>query len=118
MPPAVLPPRSWCGSSTTRLDLWSAFGVSREDAFEALLPLTKGTVAALDANGPVRGLAGPIARADAGTVQRHIEAVRAHAPHLLPTVSRPGPAQLAIAEAKGGASKEKLAALRALLQKG
>jgi len=99
------------------LDLWSGFGVSREDAFKALLPLTKGTVAALEANGPVRGLAGPIARADTGTVQRHIEAVRAHAPHLLPTYLDLARRSVAIAEAKGGASKEKLAALEALLQK-
>ena len=85
--------------------------------FKALLPLTKGTVAALDANGPVRGLAGPIARADTGTVQRHIEAVRAHAPQLLPTYLDLARRSVAIAEAKGGASKEKLAALEALLQK-
>ena len=48
------------------LDLWEAFGVDREQAFQALLPLTKGTVAALEANGPIKGLAGPIARADVG----------------------------------------------------
>ena len=99
------------------LDLWSAFGVSREDAFKALLPLTKGTVAALDANGPVLGLAGPIARADTGTVQRHIEAVRTLAPHLLPTYLDLARRSVAIAEAKGGASKEKIAALEALLEK-
>lgn len=100
------------------LDLWSAFGVSREDAFKALLPLTKGTVASLEGNGPIRGLAGPIARADTGTVQRHIEAVRAHAPHLLATYLDLARRSVAIAEAKGGASKEKLAALQALLDKG
>ncbi len=50
------------------LDLWSAFGVPREEALRALLPLMKGTVAAIEANGPVRSLAGPIARADVGTV--------------------------------------------------
>jgi predicted short-subunit dehydrogenase-like oxidoreductase (DUF2520 family) len=100
------------------LDLWSAFGISREDAFKALLPLTKGTVAALDANGPVRSLAGPIARADTGTVQRHIDILRTHTPHLLPTYLDLARRSVAIAEAKGGASKEKLAALRALLDKG
>lgn len=98
------------------LDLWSAFGLSREDAFKALLPLTKGTVAALDANGPIRSLAGPIARADTGTVQRHMEAVSAQAPHLLPTYLDLARRSVAIAEAKGGTSKEKLVALRALLQ--
>ena len=81
----------------------------------ALLPLTKGTVAALEANGPIEGLAGPIARADVGTVERHIAALRAHAPTLLPTYLDLARRSVAISEAKGGASKEKLDALRALL---
>ncbi len=97
------------------LDLWSAFGASREDAFKALLPLARGTVAALEANGPVRSLAGPIARADTGTVQRHIDVLRTHTPHLLPTYLDLARRSLSIAEAKGGAAKEKLEALRALL---
>ena len=99
------------------LDLWEAFGVDREQAFQALLPLTKGTVAALEANGPVKGLAGPIARADVATVERHIAAVRAHAPALLPTYLDLARRSVAISAAKGGASTEKLDALRALLER-
>jgi len=99
------------------LDLWSAFGVSREDAFKALLPLTKGTVAALDSNGPIRALAGPIARADVGTVARHIEGLRTRAPHLLPIYLDLARRSVSIAQAKGSASRKKLAALQALLQK-
>ena len=99
------------------LDLWGAFGVDRETAFRALLPLTKGTVAALEANGPVRSLAGPIARADVGTVARHIEALKAHAPALLPTYLDIAHRSLAIAAAKGGADKAKLVALKALLER-
>jgi predicted short-subunit dehydrogenase-like oxidoreductase (DUF2520 family) len=99
------------------LNLWEAFGVSREDAFRALLPLTKGTVAALEANGPIRSLAGPIARADVGTVERHIEALRQRAPGLLPTYLEIAYRSLPIAEAKGGASREKLDALRNLLER-
>ena len=113
---------SFAGSFLVRimndaLDLWAAFGVDREQAFQALLPLTKGTVAALEANGPVKGLAGPIARADVGTVERHIAAVRAHAPALLPTYLDLARRSVPISEAKGGASKEKLDVLRALLDR-
>jgi predicted short-subunit dehydrogenase-like oxidoreductase (DUF2520 family) len=97
------------------LSLWSAFGVEREDAFRALLPLMKGTVAAIEANGPVRSLAGPIARADVGTVERHIAALGAHAPGLLATYLDVARRSLAIARAKGGASEAKLAELEALL---
>ncbi len=99
------------------LDLWEAFGVDREQAFQALLPLTKGTVAALEANGPIKGLAGPIARADVATVERHIAAVRTHAPALLPTYLDLARRSVAISAAKGGASTEKLDALRALLER-
>jgi len=99
------------------LDLWSAFGISREDAFKALLPLTKGTVSALDSNGPIRALAGPIARADIGTVARHIEALRTRAPHLLPTYLDLARRSIALSETKGGADTERLAALKALLDK-
>jgi predicted short-subunit dehydrogenase-like oxidoreductase (DUF2520 family) len=97
------------------LSLWSAFGVDREDAFRALLPLMKGTVAAIEANGPVRSLAGPIARADVGTVERHIAALRERAPELLATYLEIARRSVAIAEAKGGAAKVKLDALGALL---
>jgi predicted short-subunit dehydrogenase-like oxidoreductase (DUF2520 family) len=99
------------------LALWSAFGVERDEAFRALLPLTMGTVAALEANGPVGGLAGPIARADVGTAERHIAALASHAPALLPTYLDIARRSLAIAEAKGGAGKDRLAALEALLER-
>jgi predicted short-subunit dehydrogenase-like oxidoreductase (DUF2520 family) len=99
------------------LSLWETFGVHREDAFRALLPLTNGTVAALEANGPVRSLAGPIARADIGTVERHIAALRAHAPALLPTYLDLARRSVPVSEAKGGASKNKLDALKALLDR-
>ena len=98
------------------LTLWETFGVDRENAFRALLPLTKGTVAAIEVNGPIRSLAGPIARADVGTVERHIAALSAHAPALLPTYLDLARRSVTISEAKGGASKEKLEALRALLE--
>ena len=113
---------SFAGSFLVRimndaLDLWSAFGVDRETAFQALLPLTKGTVAALDANGPINGLAGPIARADVGTVERHIAAVRTHTPQLLPTYLDLARRSVAISQAKGGASNDKLDVLRALIDR-
>ena len=50
-------------------------GLSREDALRAIVPLVEGTVeniAALDAPG---ALTGPIARGDAATVERHLEAL-------------------------------------------
>jgi predicted short-subunit dehydrogenase-like oxidoreductase (DUF2520 family) len=103
------------GLMNDALDLWGAFGVDREAAFRALLPLTKGTVAAIEANGPVHSLAGPIARADVGTVARHIEALRTHALALLPTYLDIAQRSIAISDAKGAADKAKLAALARLI---
>jgi predicted short-subunit dehydrogenase-like oxidoreductase (DUF2520 family) len=74
-----------------------------------------GMVVAIVANGPVRSRAGPIARADVGTVERHIEALGAHAPHLLASYLDIARRSLPIAAAKGGASHAKLAELEALL---
>jgi predicted short-subunit dehydrogenase-like oxidoreductase (DUF2520 family) len=99
------------------LDLWSAFGVPREEALRALLPLMKGTVAAIEANGPVQSLAGPIARADVGTVERHIAALRASAPALLPTYLDIARRSLAIAEAKAAVGQRKIESLRSLLDR-
>lgn len=111
---------SFAGSFLVRLmndalDLWEAFGVDREQAFQALMPLTKGTVAALEANGPVKSLAGPIARGDVGTVERHISAMREQSPELVPAYLDLARRSVAISEAKGGASQEKLDALKVLL---
>jgi predicted short-subunit dehydrogenase-like oxidoreductase (DUF2520 family) len=97
------------------LTLWTAFGVGREDAFRALLPLMKGTIAAIEANGPVRSLAGPIARADVGTVERHLAALSGKAPELLATYIDVARRSLPIAAAKGGADAAKLESLRLLL---
>ena len=96
------------------LGFWSTFGLGREEALRALLPLMHGTLAPIEVNGPTRSLSGPIARADVGTIVRHLEALRG-GPRALPLyVIWHG--TLPIAEAKGGASQDKLEALRALHQ--
>lgn len=54
--------------------IWNGFGMSEADALAALVPLARGTLDAVARDGTVRGLAGPIARGDAGTVARHLAA--------------------------------------------
>lgn len=54
--------------------IWKSFGMSEADALAALVPLARGTLDAVARDGTVRGLAGPIARGDAGTVARHLAA--------------------------------------------
>jgi predicted short-subunit dehydrogenase-like oxidoreductase (DUF2520 family) len=98
------------------IELWSAFGIAPADAVRALLPLIHGTLAALEAHGPVRALSGPVARGDAGTIARHISALRSHAPDVLPCYQELIRCALPIAAAKGSATPESLAKLRRLLQ--
>jgi predicted short-subunit dehydrogenase-like oxidoreductase (DUF2520 family) len=54
-----------------------------EDGRELLAPLVLRTAANWAERGP-RALTGPIARGDAATVERHMAALHAHAPELLP----------------------------------
>lgn len=49
-----------------------------------LHPLAEGTWRNLAAQPPEDALTGPIARADAATIQRHLDDLRAHLPHLVP----------------------------------
>ena len=63
------------------VSLFAAGGVSRDDAFRALLPLIRGTVHNLEkASEPGDALTGPIARGDAAVVDAHIRAISEHAP--------------------------------------
>ena len=66
---------------------------------------------------PVRSLAGPIARADVGTVERHLAALGEKAPALLATYLDLARRSLPIAEAKGGADKGRFEGMRALLER-
>lgn len=57
------------------VSLLAEAGVDRAAALAALVPLTQGAIANAGAHGIEGGLTGPIRRGDAGTVQRHLEAV-------------------------------------------
>lgn len=65
-------------------DLWQSFGVEREDALRALLPLLRGTAASVERSGLAQGLAGTYSRGDTGTMEKHI----AELSHLGPDALR------------------------------
>jgi predicted short-subunit dehydrogenase-like oxidoreductase (DUF2520 family) len=56
-------------------DLWSDFGLSRDDAVRALAPLIKGTINNIETVGFPGCLSGPISRGDTGTLKKHIAAL-------------------------------------------
>lgn len=60
-------------------DLWAGWGVGRDEALRALLPLARATIENLEAVGLPAALTGPIARGDVGAVRIHEDWLRAHA---------------------------------------
>lgn len=57
-------------------NLWAHFGASERQAMEALLPLLRGTVAAVQDAGLARGMGGCVARGDMGTIQKHLASLQ------------------------------------------
>ena len=60
-------------------ELWAGWGVSRDEALRALLPLLRATVDSLETVGLPAALTGPIARGDVGAVRIHEAWLQAHA---------------------------------------
>jgi predicted short-subunit dehydrogenase-like oxidoreductase (DUF2520 family) len=110
-------------------DLWAQFGVAREEAQAALLPLLRSTLANLEQLGLPESLTGPIARGDLGTVRAHLtylagqEAAPSSESALdarsLDVAYRAlGLLSLPVARAKGRLDEEQAAALYRLLSGG
>ncbi len=95
--------------------LWDAFGVSQQVAARALLPLVRGTLANLETVGLPAGLTGPIARGDAGTVRKHMVALKTAAPELLPVYRELGRRTIPIGLDKGTLSVSAADEIRRLL---
>jgi predicted short-subunit dehydrogenase-like oxidoreductase (DUF2520 family) len=82
-------------------DLWDSFGISREQAIQALLPLLKGTINNIENLGVPNALTGPIARGDIGTIQIHLETLKSTSPNLIPVYCQLGLQTIPVALAKG-----------------
>lgn len=55
--------------------LWRSWGATEAQAVDALLPLARGTLAAIADAGIVRAMPGPVSRGDVGSIAKHIEAL-------------------------------------------
>lgn len=58
--------------------LWQTWGASETDAVRALLPLARGTLAAIEAMGVAHGMPGPVSRGDLKTVRQHVASFDEH----------------------------------------
>ncbi|MEE2907816.1 MAG: DUF2520 domain-containing protein [Planctomycetota bacterium] len=65
-------------------DLWQLFDLDRDTATSALAPMVQEAGRNLEELGIPKVVMGPAARGDTGTLQRHLEVLADHAPHLLP----------------------------------
>lgn len=62
------------------VELWKSFGASEADALRAMMPLLRGTVAAVLDGGLANGMGGCVARGDVGTILKHLDALDARFP--------------------------------------
>lgn len=97
-------------------DLWQTFGVPPPKATKALVPLLRGTLHNIETIGIPQCLTGPIARGDVGTINKHLDALKSTAPHLVSTYRELGCQTIPIAVAKGKINQSQAQELQAILQ--
>jgi len=100
----------------TASDLWQSFGIPREEAIKALLPLLKGTVNNIERMGIPGCLTGPIARGDVETIRKHVAALDRDCSDAIDTYRLMGLKTLKIALARGHLSLETAGEIRGLLE--
>lgn len=95
--------------------IWRSFGVGEAEAIRALLPLLKGTLAAIENAGIAQGMPGPVSRGDVGTIQRHVADLAAVSPEILDLYRELALRTVPIAVERGSLEVEKAETLRKLL---
>lgn len=98
-------------------DLWQTFGVPREEAARALMPLLKGTLNNIEKVGIPQCLTGPIARGDGSTIEKHLSALETSAPSVLPVYIELGRQTVPIALAKGKINNQQAQELEEILSR-
>ena len=98
-------------------ELWQTFGVSREETVRALLPLLRGTAAAVECSGLAQGLAGTYSRGDVGTLAKHLDALAGVGPEALRLYCELALRSIPLGLERGGYDEERAEAMRALLRR-
>jgi predicted short-subunit dehydrogenase-like oxidoreductase (DUF2520 family) len=97
-------------------DLWQTFDVSSPKATKALVPLLRGTLHNIETIGIPQCLTGPIARGDIGTINKHLDALKSTAPHLVSTYRELGRQTIPIAVSKGKINQAQAQELQTILR--
>jgi predicted short-subunit dehydrogenase-like oxidoreductase (DUF2520 family) len=97
------------------VELGRVAGLDESGSLAIYGPLIEGTLANARALGVADALTGPITRGDSGTLRNHLEVLRAHAPGVLALYRAAAEREIAIAEARGTLSPERIHDLRSAL---
>ena len=81
--------------------IYQAVGIKEKDARRAYLPLVYGSLKNIERQGCADALTGPIARGDAGTIEKHIKAFEGNLLNLLPFYTELGKITVDLARRKG-----------------
>ena len=96
-------------------EMWGHFGIDRAEALQALTPIIRGGADTLEAVGVPGALAGPYVRGDLGTIRKHMAALKAQTPAMLPVYCHMALIGLPLALEKGRVSDEQADEIRNLL---
>jgi predicted short-subunit dehydrogenase-like oxidoreductase (DUF2520 family) len=97
---------------------YQSLGLTRQEAVRAFWPLVRGTLLNIEAKGAVNALTGPVARGDAGTIERHLRALRESLPDLLNVYCELGRTTVAMALQRGALDPERAEILNAIFKGG
>ena len=97
---------------------YQALGLSRKEAIRAFWPLVKGTLLNIETRGAIEALTGPIARGDAGTIEKHLQALRETLPDLLNVYSELGLMTVDMALQKASLAHDRAQTIKTLFKGG
>jgi predicted short-subunit dehydrogenase-like oxidoreductase (DUF2520 family) len=97
-------------------EIWKTFGVPRDDTVAALLPLLRGTTAAMASSGVVNGLPGIFSRGDIGTLGKHLDALSALGDDRVALYRLLALRSLPLGLERGGLSESAAATMRGMLE--
>jgi len=98
--------------------IYQTLGLSREEALQAFWPLVRGTLSNIESRGAVQALTGPIARGDAGTIEKHLQALQETLPVLLNAYRELGLLTADMALQKSSLSIDRAETIKRLLKGG
>jgi len=96
--------------------IYASVGINEINARRAYLPLIYGTLKSVENAGTIQALTGPIARGDAGTIEKHIAAMEKTQPQYSSLYSALGLVAADIARKKGTLSSQQAKIINDLLK--